>query len=130
MKRVIFLLALFIGMAVMSQAQTIDYPFGAADYEAATIAGDTAIYITADNQWTCVSATIDTTVQVRVAVGDGIENGALLFVKLTADGTNRAITFPDGVTAAGETLTASKTKLWVFIYINDGFYEFAENQVN
>ena len=123
-------IVIWLALTFTVEAQsTINYPFGAADYQTGTISGDTAIYITCSNQWTLITAAIDTTVQIRVTVGGGIKNGALLFLKLTADGTNRPITFPAGVTAAGETLTASKTKLWTFVYMG-GFFQFAENQVD
>lgn len=117
-----------LALAFTVEAQTINYPFGAADYQTETISGDTAIYITCSNQWTLITAAIDTTVQIRVTAS-GLKTGALLFLKLTADATNRPITFPAGVTAAGETLTASKTKLWAFVYMG-GFFQFAENQVD
>lgn len=111
-------MAMAFALAILApnsgSAQVINYPFGAADYQTVTATNDSVQFST-DNQWTFVSSSIDSNTVVKCTAGSEIRTGALLFVELTADGTNRTVTFT-GLTAPSTTFTASKTRIMTFVY--------------
>lgn len=69
------------------------------------------------------AATITAT-ETNSIVGDQI------YLQVTADGTNRALTFTGGITAATYTVTANKTVLLGFVYSGSQWYGTSVLQVN
>lgn len=122
------LLMLAVTLATETQAQTISYPFGDADEVTPTLVNDSLVTVETSNLVTYVDMTADTTVYIDV-VATGIRTGALMYFEVTADGTNRTLKFSSGITAADETVTASKTSLYTFIYNDDdGVFKIISNK--
>ena len=132
MKKIAFLAAVMIALlasAPAAKSQTINYPFAAADYQAVTATND-SVQFSPVNSWTFVSSTIDTTTKVVCTAPSYVKTGWMVFVKITAPSTaNQTITFT-GLTSASATITKSKTVIYSFIYIYDGYKLFATQQIN
>lgn len=132
MKKIILAAVLWVALlmsAPAANAQTLQYPFAAADYQAVAATND-SVQFTASNRMTLVSSTIDTTTVVKVTVSDFVTDGSQLHIKITAPSTaNQTITW-SGITAASATITKAKTVIYSFIYFHDGYKIFATQQIN
>lgn len=49
--------------------------------------------------------------------------GNLVYFQVTADATKRYVTFSDGFTANADSLSASKTRTWGFVFVRDKFVQ-------
>jgi hypothetical protein len=133
MKKLIFMavivIALIVSATATTQAQTLQWPFAAADYQAVTATND-SVQFTASNRMTLVSSTIDTTTVVKCTVSDFVTDGSELHIKITAPSSaNQTISF-SGITAANATITKAKTVIYSFIYFHDGYKIYATQQIN
>jgi len=116
LKAIVVALILALFLAIGSQAQTINYPFGYAEEQ--TVTTDTTVLdFTTSNQVVFVTvADVDTNITVTCTPASEMRTGALLYLQLTADATERTITFGTGLTGAAATHAASKTVIYTFIY--------------
>lgn len=85
----------------------------------------------APNNLTLTYATLslDTNVVVDVNVDNSII-GDMIFLEITADSTNRHLTFNDNVTAVADSVVATKTKLFCFVFNGTVFRQYTEEQVD
>ena len=74
------------------------------------------------------SVALDTSVTVNVNVANSIPNDWLI-LKLTADETNRHVTFGDNITAIADSVIATKTKTFAFVFDGTAFIQVGEIQI-
>lgn len=95
-----------------------------------TLTGSATITVTTDNT-TLTYATLS--IAQNAAVSATVANsiiGDMLFIQVTADGTNRVLTFMGNITATAYTVTASKTVLLGFVYNGSKYIGSTVLQVN
>lgn len=107
----------------------VKFPFGKADVVskgyAAIIDVDVLNMETIVNIGTLTGATT-----LNLNVNHQVDPGANITVKITADGTNRTVTFGTGITAVAHTVTASKSFAYSFKYDGSKFIQTAVTQLN
>jgi len=126
-KLFIFAVILLLSAGAAQSQVVINYPFAAAEYQSVTATND-SVQFTVSNQVSWVYSSIDSTTVVSATVAGHITNGAILYVELAADGTNRTVTF-SGLTGPSTTFTASKTRILTFVY-RSGYKLVSSAQIN
>ena len=107
----------------------VKFPFGAADVIAADAAA--AIAVTISNNKTLLTISqMAAAGTLNLTIDKDVEKGAELHVRVSADGTNRVLTFGTGMTAVAHTNTASKTFHHTFVYDGSKFVKVAEIQLD
>ncbi len=95
--------------------------------KAVTITSDTVITIAPNNlTLTYATLSLDTNTTVGVNVGNSII-GDRIVLQVTADASNRHLTFGTNVAAIADSVVATKTKLFEFIYNGSEFKQVAES---
>lgn len=107
----------------------VKWPFGAADVVAPDYAATVAVTITNTKTLLTIgqltgACTLNITPSAEQAVGDE------LHVRVSADGTNRVITWGTGMSGNAHTNTASKTFVHRFVYDGTNFVHTSVNQIN
>lgn len=132
MKRLLILLSIVFAFTVTTQAQAINYPFGGAgvttsDADSLTLAlevDNLVEFVTID------STTLDTILTINVADVSSVRTGAELYIKATADGTDRDISFGTNITGTDNTVTANKTDVLYFIFDGSAYLLVSSNQID
>lgn len=107
----------------------IKFPFGAADTVAKAYAA--TVSATIDNMCTVLTvAQMTGAATLNLTLDTNLEVGAVLYVKTSADGTNRVITWGTGMTGNAYTNTASKSVIHKFVYDGSTFNLVSSNQLN
>lgn len=122
MKKLIFAIALFVSINTV-KAQTLQYPFGAASFSSLTVDNDT-LYAVVNNRLTylTLSDTLVGNTVMYATINSGVKAGAELFIRSLNSATARTIQWKSTYfTAATVTTTASKTKVFRFIYDGSKF---------
>lgn len=114
-KLIVLIAALFIVSAASAQ---IHFPFGNADEMTGSFTNDTVVALSIDNLCTYATLSADTNANFNITA-TGIRTGAVLYLEVTCDATQRAMIFGTNITGANDTLTASKTKMFMFVYDDD-----------
>lgn len=130
---ILMVAVMFVAMAVnASQPDTPadKYKYGFKKAETVVITDTVKLELEPNNlSQLLASATIDTSVVVTVDVSNSIPND-LLILKLKADSTTRQVDFSTGFTAIDDSIVATKTKLFVFIYDGSKFLQIAESGID
>jgi hypothetical protein len=107
----------------------VRFPFGKA--EVANVAAGAAIAYATKNSKTILTigemgaaGTLNVSVHPEQAAGDE------LIVKVSADGTNRALTLGTGVTGNAYTVNANKSAVLTFVFDGASFVLTSTNQLN
>ena len=79
--------------------------------------------------FTYATLAIDTNVTVVADVDNSIVGDRIL-LHVTADASNRLIDWSTNITAINDSVVATKTKLFEFVYNGTGFYQVAESGVD
>lgn len=104
------------------------YPYG--NRSAVTLASADTVTVTPNNlTLTYVTLSLDTNVVVNVDVSNSIV-GDRIVLDLTADATDRTVTFNEHIKGVAETITATKNELIEFIYNGTEFKEVAAMAVD
>lgn len=131
MKRLILFLILAISFAAASHAQAIKFPFGNATTH--TSDGDTiAVALTPANSvdyFTITNKTMDAALTVNLNVTKA-KTGHILYIEVTADGTNRNLTFGTGMTGTVLTVSASKTFIVMAVFNGTKYVVVSTKQMN
>jgi len=110
-------------------AQTIKYPFGPATKSAVTAGATMALSV--DNSVTYATISqMSADGTLNLTVNDEVEAGDLLYVRVSADGTNRALTPGTGMVGHAFTVTASKSFLLTFVFDGTNFISQSTLQLN
>lgn len=113
----------------MSQITYVRYPFGKAEIQ--TVAAAAAIAATINNSMSLLTIGQMTAAgTLNLTVNPETEVGATLMVKVSADGTNRALTPGTGMTGAAVTITASKSFALTYRYDGSNYVHVATQQLN
>ncbi|MCF8218711.1 MAG: hypothetical protein K9J21_06985 [Bacteroidales bacterium] len=129
MKNLLILLIATLALSFISTettCQNIRYPYGDASVSSVTIDNDgSATADTTSNVWNTLNfktVTTDSDITLNLDVGDMMD-GSVYYFKVKADtATNITVSFGDNLTGTDETLTASKTDLYRFVWYIDSFY--------
>ena len=121
MKRIIFLIMLMVGFVAAGNAQKLvsSKSFGSKGLYEVIPTNDT-ISVTPKYSASAYVMDVDTTVTLQV---DTIKSNPcnLVYFQLTADGTKRYVNFGSGLTAAQDSLSANKTRVWGFVFIKNKY---------
>lgn len=118
MKKLLILLSIVFAFAFVAEAQSVNYPFGAAGYTQSD-SDSLTLAISVDNLVEFVeieNTTLDTILTVNCADVSSIKRGAELYVIATADTSDREITWGTNLTGGAETVTATKTDIFYFVF--------------
>lgn len=135
MKKLLILFTLIFALTFVNnetQAQAINYPFGGAGV---TTSDNDSLTLNL-NVYNLVefveieSTTLDTILTINVPDVSYVRRGAELYIKATADGTNRDISFGTNITGTANTVTASKTDILYFIFDGSAYLLVSSNQIN
>lgn len=85
-----------------------------------TLTSDTVIDLTPSITEAGYTVTADTNITFDVSTSY-VRPGAMIYIKVTADASNRIVTFRDNITATTDTITATKIKTYVFWYDGTGY---------
>lgn len=130
MKKLIFIAILFASFSV--SAQIVKYPFGAADFSTLTVDNDT-LYATVNNSVTylTLSDTLIGNTVMYATISSNIKAGDKLYIRSLNSATARTITWKSTYfKAANTTTTASKTKVYSFIYDGSVFVIVGTQQID
>lgn len=110
-------------------AQTIKYPFGAATKAAVTSGATMAL--TVDNPVTYATISeMAAAGTLNLTVNEEMPVGAILYVRVSADSTNRTLTLGTGMTANAFTVTASKAFLLTYVFDGSKYIAQSTLQLN
>lgn len=124
---VVLMAFLFITQA-FTQSPPDKYQYG--NRSSVTLTSADTIDISPNNlTFTYATLSIDTNVVVNVDVDESII-GDRIVLEVTADATNRHLTFNNNITAVADSVVATKTKLFEFVYNGTGYKEVAEMAVD
>lgn len=121
MKKITFLFALICAFCVETKAQTVNYPFGAAQAFTVAPAGTTAVTI--NNQMAYMSAvpTLTAAVTISLTAGSRLKAGAMVLVTVKTTATE-VTTLGGSVIAPSVTGVAGKTWTQAYLYNGTNFY--------
>lgn len=127
----VLFLTLFVGLLAMAATAPRDkFAYGKRQAVTLSIESDSLVVVSPNNlTLTYATLAADTSFTVDVNVKNSIV-GDRLILHVTADATNRAITWGENITAVNDSVLAGKTKLFEFIYNGSGFFQIAEMQVD
>ena len=132
MKSFAFTLIALIGLVLlMATTPPPDkYQYGKRSAVTLTVEDDTLVTIEPNNlTFTYATLAIDTNVTVVADVDNSIVGDRIL-LHVTADASNRLISWSTNITAINDSVVATKTKLFEFVYNGTGFYQVAESGVD
>lgn len=132
MKSFAFTLIALIGLVLlMATTPPPDkYQYGKRSSVTLTAEDDTMVTIEPNNlTFTYATLAIDTNVTVVADVDNSIVGDRIL-LHVTADASNRLIDWSTNITAINDSVVATKTKLFEFVYNGTGFYQVAESGVD
>ena len=104
------------------------YPYGKRKAVTLTCA-DTVDVAPGNLTLTWATIALDTSAVFNVDVGNSII-GDMLVIEARADSTTRAVTFGTNITAPADSVVATKTKVFQFLYNGTAFVGVAEMQIN
>lgn len=105
------------------------YPFGACSE--LTEAYGATIAVDVDNSRSVLTiAQMTGAATLNLTVDAEMEVGSELFIKVSADGTNRTLTPGTGMTGTAQTITASKSFLLHYVYDGTAFLHNGTTQLN
>lgn len=122
MKHLLIITA-FLSSFLISEAQVVKYPFGAATVSTITANNDT-LYAVSDNSvtFTTLSDTLIANTVMYATISSGVKAGDMLYIQASNGVVARTVTFKSTYfTAPTVTMTASKSKLFSFIYNGSKF---------
>lgn len=98
--------------------------------KAVTLTSDTVITVAPNNlTLTYATLSLDTNATVGVNVGNSIV-GDRIILQVTADASNRHLIFGDNVAAITDSVVATKTKMFEFVYNGTEFKQVAESDTD
>jgi hypothetical protein len=130
MKKLLLIAVLFSALSV--NAQIVKYPFGAADFSTLTVDNDT-LYATVNNSVTylTLSDTLVGNTVMYATISSRVKAGDILYVRSLNGLTARTITWKSTYfKAANTTTTASKTKVYSFVYDGSVFVMVGTQQID
>ncbi|WP_297096391.1 hypothetical protein [uncultured Draconibacterium sp.] len=121
MKQMILLFVALLSMVTVTQAQALKEtkPFGSKGLYEITPVSDTVSVIPVYSA-SVFTMDVDTNIVLQV---DTVSSSpaSLLWFEVTADGTQRTVTFDIGLEAASSTVAANKSRTWGFVYIGNRY---------
>lgn len=121
MKYFILLLIVLVvdSLSVEAQKLTSVKPYGSKGAYELTLTNDT-ITVTPKYSASIYTMPIDTNVLLQVDTTASFPCN-LLWFELSADATKRYVTFDAGLAAAGDSVSANKSKAWGFVYTGNKY---------
>jgi len=102
-------------------AQTIHFPFGAADESTIAITSDTAVDFSTDNLVEFITVTADTNITFNATPSASQRDGSLLYLQVIADATKRYVYFGTSLDGNTDSVTASYNKYYYLLYHNGNY---------
>jgi hypothetical protein len=130
MKKLLLIAVLF--SVLSANAQIVKYPFGAADFSTLTVDNDT-LYATVNNSVTylTLSDTLVGNTVMYATISSKVKAGDKLYIRSLNGSTARTITWKSTYfKAANTTTTASKTKVYSFVYDGSVFVIVGTQQID
>ena len=121
MKRIILLFVALLSMVITTQAQALkeSKPFGSKGLYELMPTNDT-ISVVPVYSASVYTMDVDTNAVLQVDVSKS-SPASFLWFEITADGTQRSVTFDIGLEAASSTVSANKSRTWGFVYIGNRY---------
>lgn len=126
MKKLAFLLVALLALVVGSSAQSTDKLVGhssfgtKAAYEV-TLTNDT-VEFTPKYSATAYIFPVDTNVVIQADTLKAVP-GNLVYFQLTSDATKRYVTFSTGFTTNADSISASKSRTWGFVFVRGKYVQ-------
>jgi len=112
---------MLLACTIAGTAQTIHYPFGAADESTVAITSDTAVDFSTDNLVEFVTVTADTNITFNATPSASQRDGSLLYLQVIADATKRYVYFGTSLDGNTDSVTASYNKYYYLLYHNGSY---------
>jgi hypothetical protein len=131
MKKLILLSIALFALSTQSEAQ-IKYPFGAATFATLTVDNDTLTpSISNSVTYFTLSDTLVANTLIYATIASGVKAGDRLYFRSLNGATARSLTFKNTYfTAPVITTTASKTRLYAFVYDGSKFILVSNTQID
>jgi len=110
-------------------SKTLKWPFGPADSQSAAYSATIAASI-ANSRTELTIAQMTGAATLNLTIGDEVEIGDELVVRVSADATNRVLTAGTGMTAPAFTVTASKSFVLTYCFDGTNFTLKSSAQIN
>ncbi|MDP2723198.1 MAG: hypothetical protein Q8O72_10600 [Bacteroidales bacterium] len=126
MKKILFigmLLMMFVNLAEAQKQYGFDYR------TSSTLTSAVAVSVTPVAALTVYTITADTNITYSAVVTDAVI-GDKFVLQITADASARIMAFGTNITAVNDTITATKTRLYEFIYTGTGYYMLGKLQAD
>lgn len=124
------LIALTAILLIAATSPPDKYQYGKRSAVTLTIEDDTLVTVVPNNlTFTYATLAVDSNVTVVANVDNSIV-GDRFILHVTADESNRLITWGTNISAVNDSVVATKTKLFEFVYNGTGFYQIAESGVD
>lgn len=125
---VIAIVMAIAALVAFTPSSSDSYSFGYRSTET-LVCADT-VEVSPDNlTLTYASMAMDTNVVVNVGIDHSLPGDMIVF-EFTADASNRQIGWNSNITAVNDSVVATKTKLFQFIYNGTSFVQLSEQQIN
>lgn len=122
------ILVLVATIAFTPRAEAQKYSFG--DRTSVSLTSATAIALAPASTMTVYTLEADTNVAFTISTSAKSIIGDMVVLKLKALTLNRTFTFSGNIVVTSDTLTASKTKLFLFIYTGSKYEQLSEVQID